>query len=125
MVAGCATCLTASDRGTGLSLGGLLGLALLAACGTPHLAVGKPVIVPGDTKPLPSGAACACCWRWLAALCDTTVHFNRGLRILGRIDRVAHDPQVRTLTGPRTLRRRVNDDWPSDHCPVVAERVSP
>ena len=87
-----------------------------------------PVLTLGDTNAL-SG------WRTVDILREAGVvmadppgssfHFNRGLHILGPIDRVGHTPEVKVVNGPWALRGQRAGDWPSDHYPVVADLRMP
>jgi len=55
----------------------------------------------------------------------SSFHFNKGLHILGPIDRLGHSAQIDLAAGPWTLRGRRAGDWPSDHYPVVADVLLP
>jgi endonuclease/exonuclease/phosphatase family metal-dependent hydrolase len=90
----------------------------------PLLDAGVPVLVLGDMNTLRG-------WRPVQLLRNAglriaqppgaSFHFNRGLNVLGAIDRFVHAPAITVVNGPWALQGRRAGDWPSDHYPVVAE----
>ena len=50
-----------------------------------------------------------------------TYHFNRGLNLFGAIDHIGVVGKSRIADDPIVLRRRFEDEWPTDHYPVIAD----
>jgi endonuclease/exonuclease/phosphatase family metal-dependent hydrolase len=51
----------------------------------------------------------------------STFHFNRGINFFGAIDHIATKGDARLAAGPFVLRQKYDGEWPTDHCPVLAD----
>ena len=51
----------------------------------------------------------------------STYHLNKGINLIGAIDHIAHTPGLQPVRNPVVLRRKFEDEWPTDHYPVVAD----
>ena len=51
----------------------------------------------------------------------STYHLNRGLNLFGAIDHIASIGDAELVGDPIVLRRKFNDEWPTDHYPVIAD----
>ena len=51
----------------------------------------------------------------------TTYHLNRGLNLFGAIDHIGLSKGVTPVGEPMVLRQKFEDEWPSDHYPVIAD----
>lgn len=51
----------------------------------------------------------------------STYHWNRGLNVTPAIDHLTATPDVEATGDAIILRRQFDDDWPSDHYPVLAD----
>ena len=50
----------------------------------------------------------------------TTYHLNRGLNLFGAIDHIGLSKGITPVGEPMVLRQKFEDEWPSDHYPVIA-----
>ena len=102
----------------------LLSAELIARRVTPWIEAGETVFVVGDlnarlgdrTVEIIGNAGLT-----FAPVRGATYHFNRGLNLFRAIDHIAFTDDVRLLQPPVVLRRKFDDEWPTDHYPVATD----
>ena len=56
----------------------------------------------------------------------STYHFDVGFDLFGAIDHLAHANRLVPVRGPVVVRNKIDDEWPTDHYPVVVDyRLDP
>ncbi|WP_146587389.1 endonuclease/exonuclease/phosphatase family protein [Puniceibacterium confluentis] len=94
----------------------------------PQIEAGEPVFLVGDLNARVGGEAyeiLADAGIRFAPVAGATYHFDRGLNVFGAIDHLGATPNIRRVSDPVVLRRQFDDEWPSDHYPVLADYVLP
>jgi endonuclease/exonuclease/phosphatase family metal-dependent hydrolase len=97
---------------------------LVAARIAPWLDAGQHVLLAGDLNAFagrPTTRVLTNAGLILTPARGSTFHFNRGLNLFGAIDHVLHDCASRLTDRPVAVRRRLGEQWPSDHYPVLAQ----
>jgi len=56
-----------------------------------------------------------------APVVASTYHFNRGLHLFGAIDHVAYPSTFKISGKPVVVQKKFNNEWPTDHYPVVVD----
>lgn len=90
----------------------------------PWIEAGERVVVLGDMNAMRGAATLRrieeAGIRFLP-IPGATVHFNRGINLLGAIDHIGLGPGLKAVSQPGVVRNRVDGVWPSDHYPVFVD----
>ena len=91
---------------------------------SPWIEAGETVFLAGDINArhgAPTQDILAEAGLRFAPVQGATYHFNRGLNLFGAIDHIAYSDGPQLVADPVVLRQTFDDEWPSDHYPVIAD----
>ena len=106
----------------------LKSVSLVARRITPWIDAGETVYVIGDLNARAGAETLEIIEKTgivFAPVEGSTYHFNMGLNLFGAIDHIGYIGATRPTGPPVVIREKFNDEWPTDHYPVVVDFTTP